>query len=210
MRESYNRSVREAEANWPPPEPLDVKLECAVHHEPGHIVVAVALGLKLRLEGIIVDSCAQGLACYCRKPNGSDILRERVIVATFAGFYAEMRFRQERGYAIADPAEWFHNSCDGREARGLLSELSIEHLSNGSVPATQLKLQSQSKQLVEQHWAAVESLATALLAKNYEDWKPLKSGMKLSNAKTAKYLTGEEVVRIMALHGLIAICDSDC
>lgn len=78
------------------------------------------------------------------------------------------------------------------------------------MPATQLKLQGQSKQLVEQHWPAVDSLATGLLAKDYEDWKPLKSGMKLSNAKTARYLTGEEVVRILAPHGLIAICDPDC
>jgi hypothetical protein len=118
-RERYNRNVRQEEPNWPPPEPLDVKLECAAHHEAGHIVVAVAQGLKLRPEGIVLDSCGEGLACYCRKPDGSDILRERIIVATFAGFYAEMRFRQERGYAIADAEHWFYYSCDGREASGL-------------------------------------------------------------------------------------------
>jgi len=206
----YNHNVKQAEHNWPPPEPLAVKLECAAHHEAGHIVAAVAQGLKLRPEGIIVDSCGEGLACYCRKPDGSDILREHIIVATFAGFYAEMRFRQEHGYAIADPEEWFLNSCDGREARGLLSELAIEHLSNGNVPETQLRLCGQSEKLVEQHWAVVKSVATALLAKDYEDWKPLKSGMKLSSAKTARYLAGEEVVRVLAPHRLIAICDLDC
>lgn len=203
----YNRNVKQAERSWPPPDPLDVKLESAAHHEAGHIVVAVAQGLKLRQEGIMVDSGGEGLACYCRKPDGSDILRERIIVATFAGFYAEMRFRHERGYAMADPEEWFYNSCDGREARGLLSELAIEHLSNGNVPATQLKLRGQSKERVEQHWAAVKSLATALLAKDYEAWRPLKSGMTLSSAKIARYLAGDEVVRMLAPHGLIAICD---
>ena len=52
--------------------------------------------------------------------------------------------------------------------------------------------------------------STALLAKDYEDWKPFKSGMKLSNAKTARYRTGEEVVGILAQHGLIGICGPDC
>lgn len=85
-------------------------------------------------------------------------------------------------------------------------EISIENLSNGNVPATRAKLQIQSKKMVGQHWFAVEALARALLAKDFEGWKPLKSGMKLSPATTARYLSGEEVVSILRRYGIVAVC----
>ncbi|SRR6266480_2252771 len=192
------------------PESLDVKIQCAARHEPGHIVVAAAQGLRVRQEGIILDSFGEGLACYCKQPDGSDVSRKRTIVATFAGFYAERRFREQNAYALTDQEYWFYYSSDGREANDLLSAISIENLLNGNVPATRVTLQSQSKQLVEQHWAAVEALASTLLAKDWQDWMPLKSGAKFSPATTAKYLRGEEVVTILARHRISAICATDC
>lgn len=191
-------------------ETLEVKIECAARHEPGHIVVAAAQGLRLMLEGLILDSFGEGLACYCKQPDGSDDSRKRVIVATFAGFFAERRFREDNGYALTDPEYWFCYSCDGREANQLLSEISLENLLNTNVPATRAKLQSQSKQLVEQHSVAIEALARALLAKDWQDWKPLKSGAKFSRATTAKYLAGEEVVSILKRYGISAVCASEC
>jgi len=41
-------------------ESLEVKIECAAHHEPGHIVVAAVQGLRLGPEGLILDSLGEG------------------------------------------------------------------------------------------------------------------------------------------------------
>jgi hypothetical protein len=191
-------------------ERISVKVTCAAYHEAGHIVVAGAKGLRLRHEGIIVDSYGEGLACYCKQSDGTDVSRERIIVATFAGFYAESRFRGERGYPTTAPEVWFPRSGDGLYASRLLSEISVEHLLNWNVPATQAKLQNESKQLIEEHWSAVEALAASLLAKEFEIWKPLKSGAVLSQAATAMYLSGEEVVRILGWHGMTAILVTEC
>jgi len=192
------------------PESLDVKIECAAHHEPGHIVVAAAHGLRVKPEGLILDSLGEGLACYSRQLDSSDASRICVLLATFAGYYAERQFRERRGYPVVDEKYWFFYSYDGHEARQLLGGLSTESLLNGNVPATQAKLQTQSKDMVAQHWDAIEALAMALLAKPFEEWRPLKSGTKLSSATTARYLPGEEVVSILRRHGIPAFCTSEC
>ena len=44
--------------------------------------------------------------------------------------------------------------------------------------------------IVEQHWFAIKELATALLAKDWQPLKPLKSEDKWSNETTAKYVVG--------------------
>ncbi len=193
-----------------PPEGLHVKLKCAAHHEAGHIVIAAAQELRLRPEGVTVDPRGEGLACFCKQPDGSDLSRERISIATFAGFYAERRFREACSYPAPDPVDWFLNSLDGSEARKLISEISVENLSNRSVPATQGKLQLRSEQLVEQHWLAIKALATALLAKEWEPLKPLKSGATWSLETTAKYVAGEEVVTILGRYGIAAACNPDC
>lgn len=190
-------------------ESLEVKMQCAAHHESGHIVVAAALGLRVRQEGMILDSFSEGLACYCKLPDGSDISRERIILATFAGFYSENQFREQKNYVLSDPDYWFYYSWDGREANELLGAISIANLLDGNVSATKVKLQSQSKQLVEQHWSAIDALASTLLAKDWQDWKPLKSGAKFSPATTAKYLLGEEIITILARYGICAIYAAD-
>ena len=50
----------------------------------------------------------------------------------------------------------------------------------------------------------------ALLTKQWEPLKPLKSGCTWSHETTAKYVTGEEVVSILGRHGIAAVCDPDC
>ena len=85
------------------PEDLDVKMRRAAHHEAGHLVIAAVKELRLRPEGLSVDPLGEGLACYHKEPNGSDISRERIVVATFAGFYAEKLFCEEHGYPILAP-----------------------------------------------------------------------------------------------------------
>jgi hypothetical protein len=63
---------------------------------------------------------------------------------------------------------------------------------------------------VHQHWDVVKALATALLAKDCEPLKPLKSGCKWSNEATAKYVTADEVVSLLERHGIPATCGTDC
>lgn len=192
------------------PEDMNVRLTRAAHHEAGHIVVAAAKELRLRPEGLSVDPCADGLACYCTQPDGTALSLKSIIVATLSGFYAERRFCDERGYLSVSPEEWFLHSTDGREARTLLSGIQIEHLSKGNVAATHCELERESEQLVEQYWPAIKELAAALLAKDWEPLKPLKSGSTWCHSTTAKYLTGDEAVEILGRFGIAALCDSHC
>jgi len=209
---AYDRRLRKMERNSSIPEDVEVKQERTAHHEAGHVVVAADQGLKLRPEGLMVDPAGWGLGCYHKEPDGSDLSRTRILLATFAGFYAEKCFCEQRSYAISVPDIWFRDNNDGREARILLDEMSIGSLSRGSVPATFLNLQDKSMQRVEMRWNAIKELATALLAKSWEPRKPLKSGGSWSheNETTAKYLLGQEVIGILAQHGIAAACDPDC
>src|SRR5271170_846182 len=91
--------VRQTRSNISMPEDLEVKLKCAAHHEAGHIVIAASQRLKLRPEGLMVDLRGEGLACYCKQAGESDLSRERVVIAAFAGFKAEQRLCDERSYS---------------------------------------------------------------------------------------------------------------
>ena len=212
----YARYVRQGERNTSVPEDVDVKRNCAAHHEAGHIVIAAAQELRLRPEGLMVDLRGEGLARYCQ-PDESDPSRERVIIAMFAGFYAEKRFREERSY----PAPSKDNLWDWCEARKVLCRLSCapprnsaltgeEYSKHPKVAPIQCKLENRSEHLVEQNWLAIKALATALLDKEWERLKPLKSGCTWSNETTAKYVAGEEVVSILGRYGIDAVCDPDC
>jgi hypothetical protein len=73
--------------------------------------------------------------------------------------------------------------------------------------AVLLRLEKESKHLVDQYWRAVEALATALLARDPEPMRPLKTGEKWSNGTgPVRYMDGEEAVEILARHGIAAIC----
>ena len=185
------------------PEDVDVRVKCTAHHEAGHIVIAAAQELRLRSEGLMVDALGEGLACYCKQPDKSDLSRERVIVATLAGFRAEKRFREESSYPARDELEVI-GSGDWREARTLLMGLPGEYFSN------KRRLADRLEHLIERHWLPIKALAAALLAKNPERVKPLKSGVPWALEKTAKYVIGQEVIGILAQHGIAAVCDPDC
>jgi hypothetical protein len=203
----YDRNVRQGETNPSVPEDLDMKLKCAAHHEAGHIVIAAAQELRLRPEGLMVDLFGDGLACYCKQPDESDVSRERVIVATWAGFRAEKRFREERSYPARSELDVI-GSPDRCEALKLLKELPGDYFTN------ERKLDSRLEYLIERHWLPITALATALLAKDPEPLKPLKSGatwsQETSTGTTARYVVGEEVVSILRRYGIAAVCDPNC
>jgi hypothetical protein len=177
------------------------------HHEPGHITIAADQGLSLRPEGIMIDQSGFGFGCYDKDPWNSDAVRRRILLATFAGYFAERRFCKQQGLEILDEDTWFLHNPDGRdEAVPLVKAMAIESLSRGSVPATFSDLKSQSKSLVDRKWNIIEAIARALLAKSWEPIKSLPSGGKWWNdgQTMGKYLPGEEVVRILAQHGIAA------
>ena len=71
----------------------------------------------------------------------------------------------------------------------------------------QPRLEQKSKHLVEQYWLVIEALATALLAKDPEPMRPLKTGEIWSHHPgPVRYMDGEEAVKILAQHGISAIC----
>src|ERR1035441_1728699 len=80
----------------------NIDLEWAAVHEAGHLAIAAVQGLRLRSEGLGIDRSAQGIACYCKDPDESDLSRESVIIATFAGFKAEERIRKDRTYPFPE------------------------------------------------------------------------------------------------------------
>ncbi len=182
-------------------EDIAVKLDRAAHHEAGHIVIAAVQVLRLRPAGLMVDQKGKGLACYCKQPDDSDLSREHCIVASLAGFKAEERFCEEHS---CPAPHWLGviGSGDSIDAREISTKL--------SVPAIYSELENRSARLVEQHWAVITALAAALLAKDWEPLKPLKSGGTWAEATAAKYLPGEEVVGILARYGIVAVYDPTC
>ena len=181
---------------------LENKFLRAAHHESGHLVVAAANGLELRKEGLIIDASGEGLACYNKDPKGSDVLRSRIIIASYAGFRAEERFCE--AHSLPDPTLGIIDTLDWREARALLNEISCENLFRGSVPSTRIELENQSTQLVDQHYAAITALASVVLSKEWEPLPVLKSGANWSHEKVAKCVRGNEVIAVLALHGISA------
>lgn len=181
------------------PEAMSVNCECGAHHEPGHIVIAAVQGLKLKPEGLMVDPCGWGLACYHAAPEDSDSARERNILAVLAGFAVERRYREKKKYPPRDHMDVSLNR-DNVVARTLLTKLAGDYWANES------RLREQLDRLIEKHWLAIEALASALLQKNWERIKRLKSGGQWAhpNETVGKYVLGEEAVRILAVQGIEA------
>jgi hypothetical protein len=185
-----------------------MKLECGAHHEAGHIVIGAVQGLKLRAEGLIVDAVGEGLACYFKELEENDLSRERVAIASFAGFKAEKRLRQERSYSplyelgITLSPDWVH-------ARKAISELSPDYPLGDDREMIRIKLESVAELLVEENWATIQGLAAAVLARDLMPLQPLKSMTRWSDETMARYLTGEELVRVLKDRGIVAICAAD-
>ena len=182
---------------------IEDKLRRTAHHEGGHIVVAAQQGLNLRSEGVCVDPIGEGLACYWKDPEDNDSSRSSVIVSTFAGFNAEEEFCQLHSIPILTgiPLIW---SPDWNEARRIVTRLSI--LSPNTALTVEQSLQNHSRALVKQYWPAIQAVASRLLSKEWEPIRALKSESIWSRQTTAKYLSGEELVSLLALFDIPAIC----
>jgi hypothetical protein len=151
---------------------------------------------------------AEGLACYWKKPDDTDASRERIVVATFAGWYAQKRFCEGRSIAFAQ-GPYLASTSDWCEARDTLCAMSKAHFSERDYFAAHEFLERRSEAIVAQNWHAVETLASVVLAKEWEPLRPLKSGGKWSEHSTARYVCGEEVVSVLAGCGIQARCVSE-
>jgi hypothetical protein len=85
-------------------EQREVRINITARHEAAHAVIAAVLGLRLRTEGMAVDRNGEGLTCYCKQPEGTDASRQRIIIATYAGFYAQKGYSEQHGYEV--PMRW--------------------------------------------------------------------------------------------------------
>jgi hypothetical protein len=155
----------------------------------------------------MIDRRGWGLACYYREAEDSDVWREAVIITSLAGFKAENELRRRSSYASRDAQEMI-DSCDWREARPLVAKFSGGRFVTNNVGMLLLKFEDQAERLVVEWWPAIEDVATALLEGEWEPLKELKSGSLWSHPdeRTAKYLPGSEVVRILGGHGIVATC----
>ena len=188
-------------------------LECIAHHEAGHLVIAAAQKLRLRPEGLGIDPQGLGVACYCKYPDKSVRSRERVLISTFAGFMAQKRFCEENVHpsplvAVGWPIPL---SDDLNEAWNIWPQLLDD---NGATNHDRIlsALENETAHLIEQNWPAIKGLAAALLGKEWEALRPLKSGGRWwsEHSTKAKYVEGEEVVSRLSQYGIFAICVSDC
>jgi hypothetical protein len=184
--------------------PIEDKLRRTAHHEAGHIVVAAQQGLPLRSDGMCVDLKGGGLACYWKEPEDNDLSRRSVILSTFAGFSAEEEFCKLHSLPAVDgiPLIW---SPDWNEARRIISRLSSLSPTDTAFMIDQ-RLQDQSRSLVREHWLAIEAIVDHLLSKEWETIKPLESGNTWSEVATAKYISGQELISLLAAFEIHAIC----
>jgi hypothetical protein len=201
----YDLGLGLADQGMNAPEDVDLKLMRAAHHEAAHVVIAAIQGLRLRREGVGVNRSAQGLAFYQMETGESDILRERVIIATFAGFNAEARYCEEQFCAAPDLGAVM-GSPDWICARKMISKLSDEYMSNRGVATVQCEMEDRSQRLVEQNWLVISALATALLAKEWQLLDPSDLRCNSWDETTAKYLSGDDVVGILGNFGIVAFC----
>ena len=178
------------------------------YHEAGHTVIAAVRGLTLRPDGLMAALDSEGLSVYRTEPDESDPSRVSIIVSSFAGYWASKRFCDEHSCPdLLDPLP--QNSPDWKDARTVIAKLSDEYLAGNSLLTVQLGLEKESKDLVDQYWLVIEALATALLAKDPEPMRPLKTGQAWSNQTgPVRYMAGEEAVEILGEHGIAAICKS--
>jgi hypothetical protein len=162
------------------------------------------VGLPLKSAGLSIDFLGEGLACYCFQADQTAVSRERVLLATFAGWYAQQRFCDLKSIPCPD-FRYPQSTCDWRYASPI-----VEKLAGGDYEVVKDQLERRSRALVEQYWPVIEILAKTLLDREWEPLKLFKSGWTWAKATTAKYVTGEETVLTLARFGISARCVSEC
>jgi hypothetical protein len=138
-------------------------LEATAYHEAGHAVAAWRLGYRPISASITTPEDSVGEVSH-ESPfpgdnlefDASDLARlrvERAIIIRLAGPVAQKRYRQ---------TSWrrWHGGADYAVA----SDLALRVCGSGAIASAFLKwLDLRAERLIEEHWPAVERLATALI-----------------------------------------------
>lgn len=192
-----------------PDEQREVRVNITARHEAAHAVIAAVLGLRLRSEGMAVDRDGEGLTCYCKQPGETDSSRQRIVIATHAGFRAQKRYSEQNGHQVPDEMAraW---SDDSKWARKVGGSFSDAYLGERGFGAVDMDLDAAAEDMVGRYWDVIEALAQALLAKDWEPVKPLGSGGTWATATEAKYLVGADIVSELKNWKIPATCVDEC
>lgn len=169
----------------------------AAYHEGAHIVVAAVQGIPLGDKGVRLDKWGNGIAYYHdKRPDGStnagsEQSREKTIIATAAGWIA-----QNKIYPCPPTGAFY----DINQVNALLSEMYADNSSSWWAERESLLIKSE--RLVELHWAAIESLAFALLSK--PDISRVRKQGDWSQEPLEKHLKVDEISDILGQFGITA------
>jgi hypothetical protein len=92
----------------------------------------------------------------------------------------------------------------GKRRETLEGKFSFGYLGDGNIQAVHDELEAKAEEIIAQYWPAIEALAQTLLGRDWEPKKPFESGTQWSESESAKYVTGEEVVDVLAGLGIMA------
>ena len=164
-------------------------LEETAYHEAGHVVVAAALGLELRIRGITIyevsSDVMDGLACYWDDETDW----EKNLQALLGGQIAQWRKFPET------------NLVDGsRPDRENFTEKARQHFAGSSPSDVWARVRDKVHALfdVAPHWSAGIEIADTLITAPWAD------ETEHPFAKRKKHLDGAALVAILAAHGISA------
>ena len=172
-------------------------VESVAYHEAGHMVVAAVLGFPLSRRGLRIDEKGLGLASYKKPdPKSCNTRRENIIIVANAGLIEQMKF-----YG-ADSKECRTDGANS-DHREIESLLDIQYPSppftarGKEWSVARENLRQRSEELVEhRHWATIETLAKALL---HKDWvHGTSSERRWSWQPREKSIEGKEVRDILS------------
>jgi hypothetical protein len=101
-------------------------------------------------------------------------------------------------------------SPDSKEARTVGSGFTDSYRAGRGLGAVDVDLQLAAADMVERYCDAIEALAQALLAKDWEPVKDLRSGGQWATAGEAKYSGCAEIVSELKNRKIPATCVEEC
>jgi len=130
------------------------------YHEAGHLVIGILFGFRCSSVSIRPDEArgSLGRVVPLEERTGGQLAEisretvERWVCVLFAGYSAEVRFAPDARDAAREGARGDDEQAEGYLERAAMATGSIRSL-----------LRARTAALVEQHWAAIESVARALL-----------------------------------------------
>jgi len=164
-------------------------------------VIASVQGLWLRARGIHVDPEGSGISYYGHRMPGDLSVsakdqdeRERTTLALHAG-----RIAQRRVFPECPDENWV---ADADVIGALLEEMVGADLKARSVADETLRQRGQ--ELVDKHWAPIQSLATELISKPWTEQPPIEINENWSRGKSRieRWLPGSEIIRILTAFGI--------